>query len=128
MGRVEHLDRNVGKYRIAITLKRWYWEMMMFPINVCTNNTLQLYGLSSAGQARHAHDFSSATRYFVQMIHDKASVSLPKRTRFKTPMTIKEKLPDSLGLDDKGHYILRNETQIRCRQCHKNAKFKCSKC
>ncbi|OWR42433.1 PiggyBac transposable element-derived protein 3, partial [Danaus plexippus plexippus] len=127
MGGVDRLDQNVGKYRIAIRLKRWYWQMMMFPINVCANNAFQLYRLSPAGQAKDAHDFLSFTRYIVQtyLILGKSSTSIPKRIGGKTPATTKSKLPDSVRLDGKDHYIIRNETQIRCRECHKNTKFKC---
>lgn len=130
MGGVDRLDQNVGKYRIAIRLKRWYWQMMMFPINSCANNAFQLYRLSPAGQAKNAHDFLSFTRYIVQtyLILGKASSSLPKRIESKLPMPLKKQLPDSIRLDEKGHYIVKNETQIRCRQCHKNTKFRCSKC
>lgn len=130
MGGVDRLDQNVGKYRIAIRLKRWYWQMMMFPINVCANNAFQLYRLSPAGQSKDSHDFLSFTRYIVQtyLILGKASSSIAKRPECKLPMVLKKKLPDSIRLDEKGHYIVRNETQIRCRQCHKNTKFKCSKC
>ncbi|XP_036332246.1 piggyBac transposable element-derived protein 3-like [Rhagoletis pomonella] len=43
MGGVDRLDQNVGCYRISIRLKRWYWQLLMFPINVCVNNAYQLY-------------------------------------------------------------------------------------
>ncbi|XP_022824342.1 piggyBac transposable element-derived protein 3-like, partial [Spodoptera litura] len=130
MGGVDRLDQNVGKYRIGIRLKRWYWQMMMFPINVCVNNAYQLYRLSPAGQAKDSHDFLSFTRYIVQtyLILGKASSSLPKRIGNKTAMPKKKNLPDSIRLDGKDHYIIRNETQVRCRECHKNTKFRCSKC
>ncbi|OWR55632.1 reverse transcriptase [Danaus plexippus plexippus] len=79
------------------------------------------------GQAKDAHDFLSFTRYIVQtyLILGKSSTSIPKRIGGKTPATTKSKLPDSVRLDGKDHYIIRNETQIRCRECHKNTKFKC---
>ncbi|XP_039967497.1 piggyBac transposable element-derived protein 3-like [Bactrocera tryoni] len=130
MGGVDRLDQNVGKYRISIRLKRWYWQMIMFPINACANNAFQLYRVSPAGQAKDAHDFLSFTRYIVQtyLILGKPSTSIAKRIGGKTPLTTKSKLPDSVRLDGKEHYIIRNETQIRCRECHKNTKFKCSKC
>lgn len=130
MGGVDRLDQNVSKYRIAIRLKRWYWQMMMFPINVCVNNAFQLYRLSPAGQAKDAHDFLSFTRYIVQsyLMQNKPTSSINKRSEMKLSMATKKKLPDAIRLDEKGHYIIRNETQIRCRHCHKNTKFKCSKC
>lgn len=130
MGGVDRLDQNVGKYRIAIRLKRWYWQMMMWPINVCANNAYQLYRLSPAGQAKDSHDFLSFTRYIVQtyLILGKASSSNSKNKATKSPMVSKNKVPDAVRLDEKGHYIVRNPTQIRCRQCHKNTKFRCEKC
>uniref|UniRef100_A0A2H1VYN5 SFRICE_031947 n=1 Tax=Spodoptera frugiperda TaxID=7108 RepID=A0A2H1VYN5_SPOFR len=46
MGGVDRLDQNVGCYRIGVRLKRWYWQLLMFPLNVSINNVYQLYRLS----------------------------------------------------------------------------------
>lgn len=93
MGGVDRLHQNVSKYRIGIRLKRWYWQMMMFPINLCINNAFQLYRLlPAAGETKDTHDLLYFRRYIVQtyLILGKASSSLPKRIEPKLPMTLKK--------------------------------------
>lgn len=98
MGEVDRLDQHGG-----IRLKRWHWQMMMFPINVCVNNAYQLYRLSPAAQAKNSHNLLSFTWYIVQsyLILGKASSSLPKWIGTKSPMPTKNKLSDSIRLDGK---------------------------
>lgn len=66
MGGVDRLDQNVGCYRIGVRLKRWYWQLLLFPLNVSINNVYQLYRLSPAAKEKDAHDLLSFTRYVVQ--------------------------------------------------------------
>ncbi|GBP44386.1 PiggyBac transposable element-derived protein 3 [Eumeta japonica] len=61
MGGVDRLDQNVGCYRVSIRLKRWYWQLLMFPLNVCVNNAFQLYKMTPAFKS-NPHDLLSFTR------------------------------------------------------------------
>lgn len=132
MGGVDRLDQNVGCYRISIRLKRWYWQLLMFPINVCVNNAFQLYRLSPVAQ-NESHDFLSFTRYIVTsyLLTKTLPVTSPSTTKNLLPrssLAVIKRVPTSIRLDGKAHHIIKNNKQSRCGMCHKNTTMKCEKC
>ncbi|KAH9639653.1 hypothetical protein HF086_009106 [Spodoptera exigua] len=88
MGGVDRLDQNVGCYRIAIRLKRWYWQLLMFPLNVSVNNAFQLYKISPAAKK------SNAPSTF--------TISNPKSS-----LAVIKRVPDAIRLDEHDHSVLR---------------------
>lgn len=74
MGGTDRLDQNVGCYRISINRKKWYWQLMMWPLNVSVNNAFQLYKLSPDGQENRSLDYLAfirviTTTYLGKYIH-----------------------------------------------------------
>ncbi|XP_021194177.3 piggyBac transposable element-derived protein 3 [Helicoverpa armigera] len=129
MGGVDRLDQNVGCYRISIRLKRWYWQLLMFPINVCMNNAFQLYKLSPASQ-NNQHDYLSFTRHVVTTYlqtfpENSSSVKKPIP---RSSLAIIKRVPVDIRLDGKAHHIIKSDKQNRCGLCHKNTTMKCGKC
>jgi len=61
MGCVDRMDKNTSKYRIGIRGKKWYWQMLVFPINVSVNNAWLLYRLTIVGKEKPL-DLLSFTR------------------------------------------------------------------
>lgn len=132
MGGVDRLDQNVGCYRISIRLKRWYWQLLMFPINACVNNAFQLYRLSSVAQ-NDSYDLLSFTRYIVTTYL--LTKALPERSAStanspipRSSLAVIKRVPTSIRLDGKTHHIVKNNKQSRCGMCHKNTTMKCEKC
>lgn len=131
MGGVDRLDQNVGAYRVAIRLKRWYWQLLMFPLNVCMNNAFQLYQISPLAQT-DAYDFLSFTRYIVKTyLLTKTTPSTSACATNVIPrssLAVIKRVPTSIRLDGKMHLIIKNNKQSRCAMCHKNTTMKCEKC
>ncbi|XP_022825709.1 piggyBac transposable element-derived protein 3-like [Spodoptera litura] len=132
MGGVDRLDQNVGCYRIGIRLKRWYWQLLMFPLNVAVNNAFQLYKISPAAKKSNGtpHDLLSFTRdivctYFLMknLVPSTSTISNPKSS-----LAVIKRVPDAVRLDGKRHLIDKQNKQTRCGLCHKNTTMKCIKC
>ncbi|KAL0892761.1 hypothetical protein ABMA27_014467 [Loxostege sticticalis] len=133
MGGVDRLDQNVGCYRVSIRLKRWYWQLLMFPLNTCVNNAFQLYKLSPAAKNDNSsHDLLSFTRYIVKTYFLMKEVpnlsSVSKLSVPRSSLAVIKRVPDSIRLDGKAHHIVRQDKSTRCGLCHKNTFMKCSKC
>ncbi|XP_046682067.1 piggyBac transposable element-derived protein 3-like [Homalodisca vitripennis] len=117
MGGVDRLDQNVLAYKPTIRMKKWYWQLNLFPLSCSMNNAFQLYKLSPAGKSKDAFDFLGFIREVVQVYLrrnvDRPSIGRPsKKSRIR--------VPDGLCLDGIGHLIVSNTTRIRCAECHKN--------
>ncbi|CAK1601053.1 unnamed protein product [Parnassius mnemosyne] len=138
MGGVDRLDQNVGCYRIGIRLKRWYWQLLMFPLNVSINNAYQLYRMSPSAKEKDSHDLLSFTRYVVQSYFMTKSVTNSSassngtitKAKYvpKSSLAVIKRVPSSIRLDRKDHYMVDNGKQSRCGLCHKNTTKKCGKC
>lgn len=133
MGGVDRLDQNVGCYRIGIRLKRWYWQLLMFPINVAMNNAFQLYKISPAAKKSNgtSHDLLSFTRDVVSSYFLMKNSSASKTSSAATPrssLAVVKRVPDAIRLDGTGHLIDKQNKQTRCGLCHKNTTMKCIKC
>lgn len=127
MGGVDRLDQNVGCYRISINKKKWYWQLLMWPLNASMNNAFQLYRLSPAGQEKSHLDYLAFTRNVVTTYLARYASSRSIGRPLK-PMSKKRRVPDDVRLDGAGHIIISSATQIRCAECHKNTTKKCRKC
>ncbi|XP_071051462.1 piggyBac transposable element-derived protein 3-like [Onthophagus taurus] len=131
MGGVDRLDQNVGCYRVAIRLKRWYWQLLMFPLNVSVNNAFQLYKISPEYK-NNRHDLLSFTRYIVTtyfVLKDTTNSTLPTKIPVpKSSLAVIKRVADSVRLDGSNHFIGKQNKQSRCALCHKNTTMKCIKC
>lgn len=128
MGGVDRLDENISKYRIGIRGKKWYWQMLAFPINVSVNNAWILYRLTTMGKDKPL-DLLSFTREITLTYLKKYS----SRTTLGRPLHYKvgavdKRVTADVRFDNEGHMIDKNEKQTRCGQCKKNTTMKCIKC
>ncbi|CAK1591406.1 unnamed protein product [Parnassius mnemosyne] len=126
MGGVDRLDQNIGCYRISINKKKWYWQLLMWPLNASMNNAFQLYRLSPAGQEKGHLDFlafiRSVVTTYLRRYASARSLGRPMKP------SRKRRVPDDVRLDGADHLIISSATQIRCAECHKNTTKKCRKC
>ncbi|XP_053389577.1 piggyBac transposable element-derived protein 3-like [Mercenaria mercenaria] len=52
MGGVDRMDQNVGKYRISIRSKKWWWPIFAYCIDLTVQQTWHLYRSSAASRIR----------------------------------------------------------------------------
>ena len=50
MGGVDRLDENIAKLRVAIRIKKWWWPMFSWLLNVSVNNAWQTYRILARSQ------------------------------------------------------------------------------
>ncbi len=125
MGGVDRFDQNLAAYRVAIRMKKWYWQLIMYPLNASMNNAYQLYRLTPCGKEKTSMDFLGFIRSVVQTYIGKYTQRHPLG---RIPQSKRKRVPDAVRLDGKDHFPLSSTTQIRCAECHKNTTKKCSKC
>nr|CAH7752416.1 unnamed protein product [Callosobruchus chinensis] len=119
MGGVDLLDQGVNNYRISIQGKKWYWVIFTHMVNTALVNAWRIHMLNSGKQKVDLLSFiRSVTRHYLRCF-SKASYS---KTRPSPPV------PTSIVQDEGGHFPGKNEKQLRCRQCHLRARWKCIKC
>lgn len=115
MGGVDRLDQNVSCYRTAIRMKKWYWQLLMFPLNASMNNAFQLYRLTPSGKSVNHLDYLQFIRIIVQTY---LGQSLERKIG-RSPKVVKKRIPEKVRLDGRDHIIVKSETQVRCGECHK---------
>ena len=54
MGGTDRMDQNIAKVRINIRIKKWWWALFCFAVDVSLQNAWQLYRMSEAGDHQHA--------------------------------------------------------------------------
>nr|CAH7746200.1 unnamed protein product [Callosobruchus chinensis] len=119
MGGIDLLDQGVNNYRISIQGKKWYWVIFTHMVNTALVNAWRIHMLNSGKQKVDLLSFiRSVTRHYLRCF-SKASYS---KTRPSPPV------PTSIVQDEGGHFPGKNEKQLRCRQCHLRACWKCIKC
>lgn len=124
MGGVDRLDQNVSCYRIAIRMKKWYWQLLMFPLNASMNNAFQLYRLTPTGKSSHHLDYLQFVRVTVQTYMGQSM----ERKIGRSPKSVKKRVPENVRLNGRHHIIIKSVTQVRCGEYHKNTTKKCKKC
>lgn len=127
MGGVDRLDENIAKMRIKIRLKKWYWQLFLFPLNCCVNNSWQLYRLTPKGKEEPL-DLLAFTRRitlpYLQMYTRRSFLGrVPSMIRSSD-----KRVSEEARFDGKNHIISSGVTQCRCGLCKKNTKKICSKC
>nr|CAD7431496.1 unnamed protein product [Timema monikensis] len=121
---VDRLDQNISTYRVNVHMKKWYWQMIMFPLDAFVNNAWQLYRLTSKGK-EDKQDLLVFTRFIVQTYISKYSIGVAPGP---SPKRLKKLVCDDIRLDGLNYVIVKSLTQIRCGECHKNTTMKCKKC
>lgn len=127
MGGVDRMDENISKLRINIRGKKWYWQLLIFPINVSVNNAWILYRLTGNNRVEPL-DLLAFTRRisltYVQKYNCRPSIGRP--IPLKLPLD--KRVTPEVRYDNEGHLITKNENQTRCGLCKKNSRMKCLKC
>ena len=128
MGGTYRMDQNVAKFRINIRIKKWWWALFCFAIDVSVQNAWQLYRLSEAANHRELTlvQFRRDVAMTYIMKHRAANdIGRPIRSR---PLMCRA-VPDDVRFDGQNHFIGRVDGgQKRCSQCGMKVQKKCNKC
>ena len=129
MGGVDRMDENIGKLRINYRMKKWYYQLFAFPLNVSINNAWILYKqMGACSSKKQSLDLLAFTRYvtntYFQKYTSKPSLGRPLRL----PKAVDKRVLDDVRYDKVEHTIAPLGKQGRCGQCKKNSTKKCLKC
>ena len=126
MGGVDRMDQNVGKYRISIRSKKWWWPIFAYCIDLTIQQTWHLYRSTAAGKARPL-DLLGIRREIASVLlaggRGRATMGRP----LGKAKAISKRVLDEVRLDGKDHYP-RSSKMVRCALCHKQSRTRCSKC
>ena len=113
MGGVDRLDQNVNKLRIGIRMKKWWWPLFSWMLNVSVQNAWRVYRDISQDQQLENIDMLQFTRRIVQ--YYLATQTLKKRSG----VTVRCRILPEIRYDEKNHLIVSVKKQIRCALCQK---------
>nr|CAD7602018.1 unnamed protein product [Timema genevievae] len=96
--------------QVNVRMKKWYWQMIMFPLNASVNNAWQLYRLTSKGKEDKL-DLLGFTRFTVQTYLSKYSIRVapgPSPKRLKKTMELYKTSGGTFTkqLDDEGAKLM----------------------
>lgn len=116
MGGVDRCDENISYYRTSIRGKKWYFCLIAYCLDLSVQNAWHLY----RGQGGTMDQLA-----FRRQI----TVSLLETNRVATKRGRPSQLENITSrFDNSEHFLVRQENQTRCRQCHKKVLKKCEKC
>ena len=129
MGGTDRMDQNIEKLRINIRIKKWWWALFCFLIDVSVQNAWQLYRLSEAAQHQKMTllDFRRGIALaYIMKYRNVNDIGRPVRK----PTGVKcHKVPQEVRYDGQNHFIGRIDGgQKRCAQCGMKVQKMCSKC
>ena len=124
MGGVDRLDENIAKVRVAIRMKKWWWPMFSWLLNVSVNNAWQTYRMLARSQQLESLHLLGFTRRIVLTYVNRYSSFKDSKPVGGIQMRV---IPET-RYDGLHHYVASTEKQIRCALCHKKGKRQCTKC
>ena len=127
MGETDRMDQNIQSYRISIRLKKWWWQLFTFMLDVAVQNAWLLYRLTPA-HAIQPMSLLQFRRSIVQsyVVKYRSRVNIGRPVGRSRPLD--KRVPTDARFDGKDHYIQPHPTQRRCSHCGMKAKTVCSKC
>ena len=124
MGGVDRMDENIAKLRVAIRMKKWWWPMFSWLLNVLVNNAWQTCRILACSQELESLDLLGFTRRLVLTYVNRYSAS----KALKGFGGLQRQVIPEIRYDGLHHYIASTKKQIRCALCHKKVKRQCTKC
>ena len=126
MGGVDRLDQNVGAYRITIRMKKWWWPLLRYLVDVSIQNSWLLYRKSGSHRHRPLTQLQFR-RDLVQSLFRKYGTERAVENIARAPRLCRA-VPDDVRRDGLHHYQGVLESTRRCALCKKNTAKQCLKC
>jgi hypothetical protein len=117
MGGVDLHDNAVANYRIAIRGKKWWWTLFINGLDCAIVNAWKMHCLIAEhlkSKAMSQIQFRVEICEMLLLFHDNKS----KRANLQV---------DVQSVTEE-HFIVKGETNLRCKVCHKTTIFKCKAC
>lgn len=122
MGGTDRMDQDIGRNRISIRGKKWYWPLLTWLIDACVHNAWTLY--KSSGRKITNFKFKRIlARSYMQKYG-----TLPK-TKGRPS---NEQLPNEPRFDGRDHLVEPTPNKIRrlctLKNCKSSVRTQCKKC
>ncbi|KAI1700652.1 transposase IS4 domain-containing protein [Ditylenchus destructor] len=120
---VDQMDQNISRYRTGIRSKKWWFSIFSFCLDTSVQNAWQIYRIYNPNVT-----LLEFRRQIVQYyLH--AYKQAPKRSSFQPQSRGKKpRVSEDIRYDRRDHWIVINETRIRCAECNSQTTRKCEKC
>lgn len=118
MGGVDRMDQNVSQYRISIRGKKWYSCIVLYCIDLAVQNAWQLHKLHTEKPMDLLAFRRHIATYYLQKFN---TAPTPGRRGGKPSNYIPR-------YDGAMHYLVPQEKQTRCAECHQKTTSRCIKC
>lgn len=118
MGGVDRMDQNVSQYRISIRGKKWYSCIVSYSIDLAVQNAWQLHKLHTEKPMDLLAFRRHIANYYLQKFN---TVPNPGRKGGKPSIYMPR-------YDGVMHYLVPQEKQTRCAECHQKTTSRCTKC
>ncbi|KAK9703448.1 Transposase IS4 [Popillia japonica] len=120
MGGVDRSDENIAKYRISIRGKKWYFSLVSHCIDLAINNAWLLHRLWGG-----EHDLLKFRRSIAITMLSQHKKRKDYNRSHASATGIQN---DALRYDAIEHYVIPQEKQTRCAECHTKTTTRCRKC
>nr|CAD7575989.1 unnamed protein product [Timema californicum] len=114
MGGVDRLDENLSKLRIHFRMKKWYYQLFAFPINLSINNAWRIYRQMSRYKERLL-DLLRFTRKVTNCYFQKYSARRIIGRPLRNPTSIDKRVLDDVRYDKLEHIISPLGKHERCQ-------------
>lgn len=116
MGGVDRCDENISYYRTSIRGKKWYFCLITYMLDIALQNAWHLHRLQGG-----VYDQLTFRRHVASTLLETCRSSR-KRGRPSLLENVESRF------DNNEHYLVRQEKQSRCRECHKKVQKRCVRC
>lgn len=117
MGGVDQIDQQIAAYRTRIRQRKWWWPIAAYLIDATVVNAWYL-----------SRKFGGNTASLLEFRREIASTLLKS---FGMP-SLQGRRPsavnDDVRTDNKNHWIVKGDTDRRCKLCGKKSIYRCGKC
>lgn len=115
MGGVDRSDQNISLYRVGIRGKKWYFPLISHCIDMAIQNSW------------HIHKKSGGT---LDQLAFRRALAKTILMQNKKPYTyqIGRPIQNTLRYDRLDHYVIPQDRQTRCGECHQKTTTRCQKC
>ena len=124
MGGVYRLDQNITTYMIAHRSNEWWWQIICFCVDLCSNNAAQIYQ-QPENPGQKPPDLLGFQHSIVDTYHRRyrktTQISMFPGSRKKT------RVSDEVRFDKLSHWIGKAK-QGGCAECGKTTLYFCEKC
>lgn len=118
MGGVDRSDQNISLYRTSIRGKKWYFPLIAHSVDMAVHNAWQIHKHFGGAMDHLSFRRSIANTLLTQNKKDSAIYQKGRPSQKH----------DELRFDGLEHYIIPQEKQTRCGECHQKTTTRCRKC